>query len=54
MRAVVFGLANPHDYCRETLRILLGITGMQGDILQVELAAQIDRGHDVRRSVEKQ
>ena len=40
-------LANSHDYGSETLRVVLGVTCMQRDVLQVELAPQIHRGDDV-------
>ena len=41
------GLANSHDDSGETLGVVLRISRVQGDRLQVQTARQVDRGDDV-------
>ena len=41
------GLPDPHDHGSKPLGVVLGIPGMQGDLLQIQLAAHVDSAHDV-------
>ena len=41
------GLANSHDDSGETLGVVLRISRVQGDRLQIQTARQVDRGYDV-------
>ena len=41
------GLTNTHDDSGKTLRVVLGVSRVKGDRLQVQSARQIDRGNDV-------
>jgi hypothetical protein len=40
-------LTNAHDDGSETLRVVLGVTRVQSDRLQVEASAEVDGRHDV-------
>lgn len=41
------GLADAHNDGREPFRIVLGVSGVQCDFLEVELAVEIDGGHNI-------
>lgn len=41
------GLANAHDDGGETLRVVLRISSVQGNRLEIQAAIEIDRGNDV-------
>ena len=41
------GLANTHDDSGESLGVILGIPGMQGNRLEIQAAIEINRGNDV-------
>jgi len=42
-----FGLPDAHDDGRETLGVVLGVAGMQGNRLQIQPTVKVDRGNDV-------
>jgi len=48
--------ADAHDHGREPLRVVLGVARVQRDLLQLQLAAQVHRAHDVsgRRKRDKE
>ena len=41
------GLPQPHDDRRESPGVVLGVSGLQGNVLQVQGAVQVDCGYDV-------